>query len=324
MVDGIAGDNLPAELLNAVLLALWGVLPILLLTYIRQSLAVRRLPPGISLRKSEADEMGRAIALYDGVRRRLAEIEARSRAGKNIWNLVFALQPDVDQLNGDEHEDLKAHARHLRATIIRLRDLPLKRLRIWIRALSLNYALGRALVLHFAVLAVLLSLSLLPGADSAALKLTEAKSSEAIWYPFDATYFLANGIGAGVVALFAPAFYLLRKLTLAREYAPEFGLLKELVDTPVDEISDRVAVGLAGDPPFPFGQIEADAEERCFTLLGVAQSATLDQVKAAYRTRIMQSHPDRLQGMSSAIRKFAEDETRRLNAAYQEALERLV
>ena len=39
--------------------------------------------------------------------------------------------------------------------------------------------------------------------------------------------------------------------------------------------------------------------------------------------RIKQSHPDRLTGMSPAIRTFAEDETKRLNAAFQEALERL-
>ncbi len=322
MTDWIAGDNQSAVLLNVVLLALWGVLPILLLVYCRQALVLRHFRPEFSLRKSETAELDRAAALYHGVRSRLEQIEARSRAGKEIWKVVFAQQPDVDRPNEDEREDLKAHARHLRATIGRLRDLPFRRLRRWIRSLSLHYALGGALVLHITLFAVLLFMFYLPGADSAARELTDPNGSKLIWYPLDARYFLANGIGTGCAALFAPALYLLRRVSLAREYALEFTVLKELVDRPTEESGDRGPADRIDDAPYtaPFA---ADTEVHCFTVLGVAQPATVEQVKAAYRTRIMQSHPDRLQDMSPAIRKFAEDETRRLNAAYQEALERL-
>ena len=57
-----------------------------------------------------------------------------------------------------------------------------------------------------------------------------------------------------------------------------------------------------------------------FEILDVAPSASLDEVKEVYKSKIKQNHPDRVHGMSPAFRRLAETETKRLNAAYAEAL----
>lgn len=321
MLDRVASGDGPAVLLNLVLLTLWGTLPILLMAYVRQSVAMRRIRPEFCLRKSEAAELDRALAVYQNVCGRLAEIEAQSRTNKGILHLIFALQPDVERRGDEEREDLDAHTRHLRATIAKLRGLPLGRLREWIAALSFHCAVGAAVAVYVATFGILVFIFFLPGVRAAARELAQTGHSSLVWYPFDGSYFLANGAAAALGVLLAPAFYLLRRIGLVREYAMEIALLKELAETPADVIADEPA-GRTDDTG-DIGQSEPAMEESCFAILGVEQSATIEQVRAAYRMRIKQSHPDRLHGVSPAIRTFAEDETKRLNAAFQQALERL-
>lgn len=322
MLDRITSGDWPAVLLNMVLLALWGALPILLIAYVRQSLVMRRIRPEFCLLKSEAAELDRALAVYQDVCARLAEIEAQSRTTKGILHLIFALQPDIERRGDEEREDLDAHARHLRATIAKLRGLPLGRLRDRITALSFHCAVGAAIAVYVATFGILVVTFFLPGVRAAARELAETGHNALVWYPFDGSYFLANGAGAALGVLLAPAFYLLRRIGLVREYAMEIAVLKELAETPADVIADEPA-GRTDDTG-NFGQSEPAMEESCFAILGVEQSASIEQVRAAYRTRIKQSHPDRLHGVSPAIRTFAEDETKRLNAAFQQALERLM
>jgi curved DNA-binding protein CbpA len=66
--------------------------------------------------------------------------------------------------------------------------------------------------------------------------------------------------------------------------------------------------------------VEPGHSDSWFAVLGISPSATLDEVREAYKRKIKQSHPDRVQGMAANIRSLAESETKRLNAAYQEAL----
>ena len=331
MLDRIAGGDWPVVLLDVVLLTLWGALPILLVAYVRQSLTMRRIRPEFCLRKSEAAELDRALAVYRDVCGRLAEIEGRARTTKGILQLIFALQPDIEQRGDEEREDLNAHARHLRATIAKLRGLPFRRVRERIAALGLHAAVGGALAIHVAAFVGLVLVFHFLAMRGAVHELTGSARNPLVWYPFDPSYFLANGAGAALGMLLAPAFYALRRIGLAHEYAMELAVLKELAETPAEVIADEPAsrVDDADDVlrEESFRQqslrIEPQTEGSCFAVLGVEQSATLEQIRAAYRIRIKESHPDRLAGMSAAIRTFAEDETKRLNAAFQEALERL-
>jgi len=51
-------------------------------------------------------------------------------------------------------------------------------------------------------------------------------------------------------------------------------------------------------------------------ILGVTASATLAEIKAAYRQRIKECHPDRFAHLGAEAREQAEEWTKRLNAAY--------
>jgi len=54
-------------------------------------------------------------------------------------------------------------------------------------------------------------------------------------------------------------------------------------------------------------------------VLRVPQNASLREVTASYRTLIAQNHPDKVAHLSEKIRRVAEEETRRINAAYEAA-----
>ena len=60
-----SGGELSALLVNAIVLALWGALPGLILGYVRQAQAARKIRPEFALRKSEVSELDRAVRLYD-------------------------------------------------------------------------------------------------------------------------------------------------------------------------------------------------------------------------------------------------------------------
>ena len=75
-----------------------------------------------------------------------------------------------------------------------------------------------------------------------------------------------------------------------------------------------------GDGGAPHDAGEGGEEPGWFAVLGLPPSATLAEIKEAYKHLIKQNHPDLLHGMSPALRRLAEAETKRINAAYQQAL----
>ena len=55
-------------------------------------------------------------------------------------------------------------------------------------------------------------------------------------------------------------------------------------------------------------------------MLSVPQDASTEEIKRAYRNLIARSHPDKVAHLSPQLRKVAEREAKKLNAAYEEAL----
>ena len=244
MLDRIAGGDWPVALLNVILLILWGALPILLIAYVRQSLMIRRIRPEFVLRKSEASELDRALALYQDVCGRLAEIEAQGRRTRGILHLVFALQPGVEQIGDEESEDLKAHARHLRATIAKLRSLPFRRLRgARIADLSLHAAVGAAFTIHVTTFIVLVLALCIADVRAAAHELTGAGTQPARMVSIHAPAISGQRRRRGARNAARSRILSVRRGGLAREYAVEFAVLKALAETPAEAVADP---GLAG------------------------------------------------------------------------------
>jgi DnaJ domain len=314
------GEELSVAPVNAGLLALWAALPGLCLAYGRQTLAARRIRPEFSLRRSEAIELDRALLLYEKACCRLKEIEDQDGRAKGWRRTLFDRRIALPQHDADEIEDLQAHAEHLRGTIVRLKRQPLQRLRCWVRILSWQYALGGALAAHVLAFALLMVATVALHA-SWADELTAGMKNPVTWYPLDERLFYANAIAAAFAAVTALMFFLIRRVTLRGNYALELCALKEFATADLGQIVDQPNAGDADrEQSPPKDASEADQHDSWFAVLGLTHSATIEQVKDAYKTLIKQNHPDRVNGMSPAFTKLAETETKKLNAAYRRAL----
>jgi hypothetical protein len=326
----LGGGALSAAAVNAFLLALWVVLPALLLSYLRQSVLTRRLRPDFTLRKSETGELNRALSLYGDVRARLEKIHDSPELSKSSWWSAVSPPSDTPDSN-DEFEDLKAHAQHLRAMISRLRNQPLLRLRSWVHSKAAQFALGHAVAVY-AVSFVLLLLLAFHIADQPvwAEDLNSHASDVLVWYPFDPRLFYANAIATGFTMIAMPILYWVRRFDLGRDHSMEFCLFKDVASLgPWETIYEKeIASEESGaleedispkkDADQPDDVILID--DNWITILGVSEAATIEEVKDAYKALIKQNHPDRVQGMSAAFKDLAEAETKKINAAYREAL----
>ncbi len=201
-------ENISMMLLNAALLALWPVLPVLIVCYIRQSLIARRMRPTFALRKSETDELDRAHRLFGRICERVKWVSQKAKPKRGFRRFFGARSPDSAAARDDEIEDL--HAQHLQATIRRLTNLPLKRLGHWIHVRSSRFACGVAVAAYVAASALLLALlfeksawaeQLIMGANSGA------------WYPFDEKIFQVNAVATGCACMAAPLFYFVRRFS---------------------------------------------------------------------------------------------------------------
>ncbi len=318
MVPSGVGEDLSVALVNALLLALWAVLPGLLLWYARQSLTLHRLRPEFWLRKSEQLELQRAARLYQNVCQRLAALDEQRDAERPFWRAVFARTADHPS---EERDDLEAHAQHLRTTIARLKRRPLLRLKTWMHLVSARFALARALATDIITLALFTVAFHVAGQPAAAADAVATSGKALVWYPFDERLFYANAIAACFAGVAGPVFYLLRWASLRRQYALEFCTFGELAAADPQRILEHTP---ASDAEPDFGAHEPADElneaSSWFAVLGLSPSATLDEIKEAYKALIKQNHPDRVHGMSPVFRRLAEVETKKINAAYRQAL----
>jgi len=56
-------------------------------------------------------------------------------------------------------------------------------------------------------------------------------------------------------------------------------------------------------------------------VLGVQQTASIEEITAAWKTRLKEYHPDRVATLGPRLRELAEEETKALNAAYETAVQ---
>jgi hypothetical protein len=141
-----------------------------------------------------------------------------------------------------------------------------------------------------------------------------------VWYLLDAHLFYANAIAAGCAAAAAALFYLLRRARLRRDYGLEICAFEDLAYSDPLRPAEPPEHQPAFDPsPWPEAN-ENNANDAWFAVLGLSSAATIEDVRDAYKTLIKQNHPDRVHGMAPVFRALAEAETKKINAAYRQAL----
>jgi len=318
MVVPESGGELSALVVNAVLLALWAALPGLILGYIRQTLAARKMRPQFALRKSEISELDRAVALYDQVCSRLEIVGRQTEMPTRLWRALFDRPDDVP--DADECDDLQAHAQHLRGTIARLKRRPLQRLQAWVHAASAQSALAGAIAAYGVALVLAVAASQAPGQAARADELNAPPAL--VWYPLDARLFYANAVAAGFAVAASALFYLLRRARLRRDYELELCAFRDLAySDPLRPAAPPPQQDQAAFDPSQWAEAnENNASDTWFAVLGLSAAATIEDVRDAYKALIKQNHPDRVHGMAPAFRALAEAETKRINAAYRQAL----
>jgi hypothetical protein len=314
------GENMSVALFNVGLLALWPALPLLIIVFIRQILIARRTRSSFALRKSETAELERAVLLYDKACSRIKEISEREGPPFRLWHALLARPANVTEQEIDELEELEAHAQHLRATIVRLTSRPLRRLRKWVHSRSVLFGSGLGVATHVVTL-VLLIVAFYVFEQSIWTSQFATDKERLVWYPLDERLFFANAVAAGFASTAAPLFYLLRRAGLKREYSFEFSIFTDLANSSsAPSIAEPESQKSVNSSSQQADHSFIDIDASWVAILGLSESATIGEVKEAYKVLIKQNHPDRVHDMSPALKTLAELETKKINAAYRQAL----
>jgi hypothetical protein len=309
---------------GAPLMALLLMLPGLFVCYIRCRLSARELSPDISLRTLESIELRRSVMLYEMASRRIREgCGEYKQKRRSWWHRVGGGRDAVRRQFREELEDLEAYARDLRSTIIRLRRRPFERYKSWAHVVSARFALSRSLgccALFLALMIVwfcyLQPILWAPGIDVGFKTLV-------LWEAAKGRLLVANWMAVNFVAVAIPVFYLFRRVRLNRKHRPEIRKFKAFAAADPDQLIHEATGGETASEEPREETPEGIEEGRWYAVLGVLPSATVEEVKQAYKTLVKKNHPDLVHDMSPSFVRLAEAETRKLNAAYAEALQHL-
>jgi DnaJ domain len=321
----VIGVGINAEVLvalcNAAVFALWAILPALCIGYARQAIAARRMRPDVSLRRLESVELDRTILLYRKTSDRIKEIEALGNAVTGSFPSRYRIRAQIRHTYREELHDLTAYGHHLRATITRIRSRPIQRLMAKLHVISFRFAFSAALALYVALLAFLITKLYVADYALPVQELANSIDTLLLWTPIDERLIYANGIAAGLAAAVTPVFYLFRRMTLHIKDRSQIRSLTQFASADPDTLihASQETHPDTHDFEEPVS-VEFAKDESWFSVLELSPSATVDDVKEAYKTKIKQYHPDRVHGMAPVFRDLAERETKKINSAYEEAL----
>ena len=301
---------------NATLIALTLVLPALLVGYVRQ--ATRRVSADFSLRRMEAFELDRAEAQYRKVCQRMSEIDRLAKSGTGSLRKRWRHRLETRRQFRSEYEDLRANARHLRASIILFRQRPIKRLRSWVHMISSRFAFGSSLASYLTILVPATVFIYFSEQPLWAQELVNTLGTAIHWRPFDERLLYVNAITSASVLILAPFLYATRRVKLYSDHRLQTKALRDFAVADPDllvkddgPVTTQLIDPLHADP---------NGSDNCFVILGLSPAATEDEIKEAYRNKVRQNHPDRVHGLAPAFHALAEAETKKLNMAYEEAL----
>ena len=108
--------------------------------------------------------------------------------------------------------------------------------------------------------------------------------------------------GKHVVLLAGPVAYVLRRMALRREYRFEFRLLKDLAQSDprrIERQEQTSAIHVSDE--LESLSIEPEEQRDCFEILGLPPSASMEELRTAYKRLIKQYHPDRVHGLAPAF-----------------------
>jgi hypothetical protein len=324
MGGGLLSEALLLAPDRATLMALLAAMPVALALYLNCRSRAGQIRPAFSLGKLEAIECERAMLLYKKAAWRRQEIHRQREPARGGWRAWWHGRSDFKKRYGQELDELERYARDLRATIIRLRGRPIRRYKSWIHLVSSHSALGRSLGCYSVVLALL----------AASFYVLEPSWAPAdfdtfvLWPGLEGRLLLANWMALSLATAATPLLYVIRRRQMYRQHVLHIRVLSELAATDPDRLMEQ----RHGDGESPEDAAEAAAENahearlavvevsNWFDVLGVASSATIDDIRQAYKLLVKQNHPDRVHSMAPAFKQLAEAETKKLNIAYAEAL----
>jgi len=330
-----SADTLGVVVLNVTLIASVAAFPVLLTCYAMCRVRAREAEADASLLKLECIELDRAVLLYERVSERLNEIQQEcSLAGAGVLTR-YRERKKLRAQFCEEETDLRAYAGHLRSTIVGLRGRPVRRFRRWIHLASSEVAFMSGLMLYaslFISLAAVLSSdepAWVQAAVEAAVQAATTNLQGFPWKPLDEPLFYANWLAATLASLALPMLYVIRRARLFGRHRATLRDFEAFAGADPDSLipfrrADQQEQ-LDQEEPAAWGPQSAPAfapaaDEPWPDVLGISPSAGVDEVKVAYKQLIKQNHPDRVADMAPPFRQLAEAETKRINAAYEEAL----
>jgi len=320
MPSGVISEALSFAPGSAPAVALLAAMPVLFVFYIRYMIAARTSRPDLSLRKFETIELQRTVLLYGRASKRIRDIYRACGRDGRAWRAGSSGLDSARRQFREELEDLESYARDLRSTIVRLRGRPIKRYKNWAHLISARFAIGRSLACYACVLTLLLAAYCYFEPILWAPGIGAGFKTFVLWQAVKDRMLLGNWMAVNFVAVAVPLLYLVRRATLYREHRLQVLELRAFAVTDPDHlIHDR----RDDEDPLeetPQSPIQVAEDREWFSVLDVLPSATIQEVKQAYKALMKQNHPDRVQGMSASLVRLAEAETRKINAAYEEAL----